>query len=208
MRGQHVLGGASTHRGDPDARSQYATRPRVRRHCSDRTRSMLLRRRRQRQHVRSAHVGGGHSDHGRRGHRHHRRSDRHDGCSDARRRRRRDARRGAGAPARCAAAPATRCRASPCSSRPATTSASTPTSARSSPPPCSATRPRSTFVDLETADRFTALQSGSIDVLIRNTTWTASRDGTEGATFLHPTFYDGQGMMVAADSGFAEPRAT
>ena len=33
------------------------------------------------------------------------------------------------------------------------------------------------FVDLETADRFTALQSGEIDVLVRNTTWTASRDG-------------------------------
>ncbi|MDP9464762.1 MAG: amino acid ABC transporter substrate-binding protein [Actinomycetota bacterium] len=59
------------------------------------------------------------------------------------------------------------------------------------------------FVDLETADRFTALQSGSVDVLIRNTTWTSSRDGVEGATFLHPNFYDGQGMMVAADSGFA-----
>ncbi len=59
------------------------------------------------------------------------------------------------------------------------------------------------FVDLETADRFTALQSGEIDVLVRNTTWTASRDGAEGATFLQPNFYDGQGMMVAADSGFA-----
>jgi general L-amino acid transport system substrate-binding protein len=59
------------------------------------------------------------------------------------------------------------------------------------------------FVDLETADRFTALQSGEIDVLVRNTTWTAQRDGAEGATFLHPTFYDGQGMMVASDSGFA-----
>jgi general L-amino acid transport system substrate-binding protein len=58
-------------------------------------------------------------------------------------------------------------------------------------------------VDLETADRFTALQSGEIDVLVRNTTWTASRDGGEGATFLQPNFYDGQGMMVAADSGFA-----
>lgn len=52
------------------------------------------------------------------------------------------------------------------------------------------------FVDLETADRFTALQSGEIDVLVRNTTWTASRDGGEGATFLTPNFYDGQGMMV------------
>ncbi len=52
------------------------------------------------------------------------------------------------------------------------------------------------FIDLETEDRFTALQSGEIDVLIRNTTWTASRDGVEGATFLTPNFYDGQGMMV------------
>ena len=58
------------------------------------------------------------------------------------------------------------------------------------------------FVDLETADRFTALQSGEIDVLIRNTTWTATRDGVEGATFLQTTFFDGQGMMVASDSGF------
>jgi general L-amino acid transport system substrate-binding protein len=58
------------------------------------------------------------------------------------------------------------------------------------------------MVDVETADRFTALQSGEIDVLVRNTTWTATRDGAEGATFLQPTFYDGQGMMVASDSGF------
>lgn len=58
------------------------------------------------------------------------------------------------------------------------------------------------MVDLETADRFTALQSGEVDVLIRNTTWTATRDGNEGATFLQTTFYDGQGMMVASDSGF------
>jgi len=59
------------------------------------------------------------------------------------------------------------------------------------------------FVDLETADRFTALQSGEVDVLVRNTTWTATRDGAEGATFLQTNFYDGQGMMVASDSGFA-----
>lgn len=58
------------------------------------------------------------------------------------------------------------------------------------------------MVDLETDARFTALQSGEIDALVRNTTYTASRDGTEGATFLQTTFYDGQGMMVAADSGF------
>jgi general L-amino acid transport system substrate-binding protein len=54
-----------------------------------------------------------------------------------------------------------------------------------------------------TADvRFTALQSGDIDVLIRNTTWTATRDGQEGATFLFTVFYDGQGMMVPASTGF------
>ena len=58
-------------------------------------------------------------------------------------------------------------------------------------------------VDLETADRFTALQSGEVDVLVRNTTWTATRDGAEGATFLQTTLYDGQGMMVASDSGFS-----
>jgi len=58
-------------------------------------------------------------------------------------------------------------------------------------------------VDVETADRFTALQSGLIDVLVRNTTWTASRDGGEQATFVQTTFYDGQGMMVASDSGFS-----
>ncbi|MDA8902086.1 amino acid ABC transporter substrate-binding protein [Aquiluna sp.] len=59
------------------------------------------------------------------------------------------------------------------------------------------------MVDLETADRFTALQNGSIDVLVRNTTWTATRDGSEAATFLQPNFYDGQGMMVAANSGYS-----
>jgi general L-amino acid transport system substrate-binding protein len=59
------------------------------------------------------------------------------------------------------------------------------------------------FVDIESGDaRFPALQSDEIDILMRNTTWTASRDGTEQATFLHPTFYDGQGMMVASDSGY------
>jgi general L-amino acid transport system substrate-binding protein len=58
-----------------------------------------------------------------------------------------------------------------------------------------------TYRPLTAQQRFTALQSGEIDVLIRNTTFTASRDGREGATFLTTTFYDGQGMMVYADSG-------
>jgi len=59
------------------------------------------------------------------------------------------------------------------------------------------------FVPVATDARFPALQAGEIDVLVRNTTWTASRDGNDGANFLHPTFYDGQQMMVAADSGYA-----
>jgi general L-amino acid transport system substrate-binding protein len=58
------------------------------------------------------------------------------------------------------------------------------------------------IVALPAEARFTALQSGEIDVLIRNTTWTATRDGSEGANFLFPTFYDGQGMMVPASTGF------
>ncbi|MPZ54028.1 MAG: transporter substrate-binding domain-containing protein [Acidimicrobiia bacterium] len=57
---------------------------------------------------------------------------------------------------------------------------------------------------LTAQQRFTAIQSGEIDVLIRNTTWTATRDGTEGATFLTTTFYDGQGMLVRSDSGITE----
>ncbi len=54
---------------------------------------------------------------------------------------------------------------------------------------------------LVAAQRFPSLQSGEIDILIRNTTWTASRDGAEQANFLHTTFFDGQGFMVNADSG-------
>ena len=59
------------------------------------------------------------------------------------------------------------------------------------------------YIPLTAQQRFSALGSGEIDVLIRNTTWTAGRDGGEGATFLHTTFYDGQGMMVRAEDGFA-----
>jgi general L-amino acid transport system substrate-binding protein len=58
------------------------------------------------------------------------------------------------------------------------------------------------FTPLDAETRFTALQSGEIDVLIRNTTNTAQRDGSEGGRFLQTTFYDGQGMMVRADSEF------
>ncbi|MBR0753759.1 amino acid ABC transporter substrate-binding protein [Bradyrhizobium jicamae] len=52
------------------------------------------------------------------------------------------------------------------------------------------------FVPLSAKDRFTALQSGEIDVLSRNTTWTISRDTSLGANFTGVTYYDGQGFMV------------
>lgn len=58
------------------------------------------------------------------------------------------------------------------------------------------------YVPLTAPQRFTALQSGEIDVLIRNTTFTATRDGTEAATFATTTFYDGQGMMVRVADGY------
>ncbi len=44
--------------------------------------------------------------------------------------------------------------------------------------------------------RFTALQSGEIDILSRNTTWTLTRDASLGATFVGTIYYDGQGFMV------------
>ncbi|MBY0380716.1 MAG: amino acid ABC transporter substrate-binding protein [Xanthobacteraceae bacterium] len=52
------------------------------------------------------------------------------------------------------------------------------------------------FVPLSAKDRFTALQSGEIDVLSRNTTWTLSRDASLGLNFTGVTYYDGQGFLV------------
>lgn len=57
------------------------------------------------------------------------------------------------------------------------------------------------FRPVTAAERFTALQSGEIDILSRNTTWSLVRDTELGNNFVHTTFYDGQGMMVPADSG-------
>ncbi|MDC7221141.1 MAG: amino acid ABC transporter substrate-binding protein [Spirochaetales bacterium] len=54
---------------------------------------------------------------------------------------------------------------------------------------------------LSAKERFTALQSGEIDVLSRVTTWTASRDSTLGVNFAGVNYYDGQGFLVAKDSG-------
>ena len=52
------------------------------------------------------------------------------------------------------------------------------------------------FVPLSAKDRFTALQSGEVDVLARNTTWTSSRDTSLGLNFAGVDYYDGQGFMV------------
>jgi len=52
------------------------------------------------------------------------------------------------------------------------------------------------FVPLSAKDRFTALQSGEVDVLSRNTTWTSSRDSSLGIMFAGVVYYDGQGFMV------------
>jgi general L-amino acid transport system substrate-binding protein len=52
------------------------------------------------------------------------------------------------------------------------------------------------FVPLSAKDRFTALQSGEVDLLLRNTTWTSSRDSSLGLNFTGVDYYDGQGFMV------------
>jgi general L-amino acid transport system substrate-binding protein len=54
------------------------------------------------------------------------------------------------------------------------------------------------WVPLTAQQRFTALQSGEIDILSRNTTWTMSRDASLGLNFTNTTYYDGQGFMVPA----------
>lgn len=57
------------------------------------------------------------------------------------------------------------------------------------------------YRDLSAQERFTAVQSGEVDILSRNTTWTTSRDTSIGMEFMPITFYDGQGLMVAKASG-------
>lgn len=52
------------------------------------------------------------------------------------------------------------------------------------------------FTPLTAKERFTALQSGEIDVLSRNTTWTLNRDTAQGFNFTGVTYYDGQGFLV------------
>ena len=57
------------------------------------------------------------------------------------------------------------------------------------------------YTPLTAKERFTALQSGEVDVLSRNTTWTLARDSALGLDFTGVTYYDGQGFMVPKSLG-------
>jgi general L-amino acid transport system substrate-binding protein len=54
--------------------------------------------------------------------------------------------------------------------------------------------------------RFTALQSGEVDVLVRNSTWTYSRDTELALDFVAVNYYDGQGFMVKKDLGVSSAK--
>jgi general L-amino acid transport system substrate-binding protein len=58
------------------------------------------------------------------------------------------------------------------------------------------------FSPLTAAERFTAVQTGAVDVLMRNTTWTQSRDSEVGMDFGPTTYYDGQQLMARGADGF------
>ena len=62
------------------------------------------------------------------------------------------------------------------------------------------------FVPLTSQQRFTAIQSGEVDILTRNTTWTLLRDTTLGLNFTAVNFYDGQGFMVPKSLGVKSAR--
>ena len=57
------------------------------------------------------------------------------------------------------------------------------------------------FVPTTTQNRFTALQSGEVDLLSRSTTWTLGREGNLGLEFAWVNYYDGTGFMVKKSSG-------
>ncbi len=62
------------------------------------------------------------------------------------------------------------------------------------------------YTPLNAKERFTALQSGEIDVLSRNTTWTSSRDSALGLNFAGVNYYDGQGFMAKKELGVASAK--
>lgn len=57
------------------------------------------------------------------------------------------------------------------------------------------------YIPLTAKERFTALQSGEIDMLSRNTTWTLTRDASLGLNFAGVSYYDGQGFLVKKELG-------
>jgi general L-amino acid transport system substrate-binding protein len=62
------------------------------------------------------------------------------------------------------------------------------------------------FTGLTAKERFTALQSGEVDVLSRNTTWTLSRDAALGLEFTGVNYYDGQGFMAKKELGVSSAK--
>jgi general L-amino acid transport system substrate-binding protein len=62
------------------------------------------------------------------------------------------------------------------------------------------------FVPSTSVQRFPMLQSGEVDLLVRNTTWTLAREASLGFLFAGVNFYDGQGFMVKRASGVTSAR--
>jgi general L-amino acid transport system substrate-binding protein len=62
------------------------------------------------------------------------------------------------------------------------------------------------YKPLSAEQRFTALQSGEVDMLARNSTWTLSRDSQLGLDFVAVNYYDGQGFMVKKGLGVASAK--
>ena len=62
------------------------------------------------------------------------------------------------------------------------------------------------YKPLNAEQRFTALQSGEVDLLARNSTWTLSRDTQLGLDFVTVNYYDGQGFMVRKDLGVSSAK--
>ena len=62
------------------------------------------------------------------------------------------------------------------------------------------------YSPLTAKERFTALQSGEVDVLSRNSTWTSSRDAAMGLNFTGVTYYDGQGFLVNKKLGVSSAK--
>ncbi|HWR79722.1 MAG TPA: amino acid ABC transporter substrate-binding protein [Pseudomonas sp.] len=62
------------------------------------------------------------------------------------------------------------------------------------------------YSPLTAKERFTALQSGEVDILSRNTTWTSSRDGAMGLNFTTVAYFDGQGFLVNKKLGISSAK--